>query len=305
MAPLLDRAIDAFAMWTEDRRSRAAMAFREASPAPLDCFGALPPLQSPAPSSGPWRAPSPRPAEGDAMMAVHARAALGDRRGTVVLVPPWKVPGLGVVAGYARLLARAGYGVWTLVPPRHLQRALPGARSGEGFVSPDLVALRGAFEQLVLEIRVLAALARSGGGAVGVVGLSLGALGAALAATAPERLDFAALVAPPADLAAVFAETPIGKRYLALAHRAGAPPPPPDALGQMLAPFRADARPPTARRVLVAVGRDDRIALDEAALALAAAWGATARLYPRGHLTLLFACRALRRDLARFVAGAD
>jgi hypothetical protein len=72
----------------------------------------------------------------------------------------------------------------------------------------------------------------------------------------------------------------------------------------MLAPFRADARPPTARRVLVAVGRDDRIALGAGALALAAAWGATARLYPRGHLTLLFACRALRRDLARFVAGA-
>ncbi|HSD20776.1 MAG TPA: hypothetical protein VLC54_12100 [Anaeromyxobacter sp.] len=305
MAPLLDRAIDAFAMWTEDRRARAAMGFREAAPAPLDCFGALPSLPERAPCSGPWSAPSPRPAEGDATMAVHARASLGVRRGTVVLVPPWKVPGLAVVAGYARLLARAGYDVWTLVPPRHLQRALPGARSGEGFVSPDLVALRGAFEQLVLEIRVLAALARAGGGAVGVVGLSLGALGAALAATAPERLDFAALVAPPADLAAVFAETPIGRRYLALAHRAGAPPPPPDALGRMLAPFRADARPPTARRVLIAVGRDDRIALGAGALGLAAAWGATARLYPRGHLTLLFACRALRRDLARFVAGAE
>jgi pimeloyl-ACP methyl ester carboxylesterase len=202
-----------------------------------------------------------------------------------------------------RLLARAGYDVWTLVPPRHLHRALPGTRSGEGFVSPDLVALRGAFEQLVLEIRALTALARKGGGAVGVVGLSLGALGAALAATAPERLDFAALVAPPADLAAVFAETPIGRRYLALARRAGAPPPPDDAVERMLAPFRADARPSTARRVLVAVARDDRIALGPGALALAEAWGATARLYPRGHLPLLYACRALRRDLARFVSS--
>jgi hypothetical protein len=55
--------------------------------------------------------------------------------------------------------------------------------------------------------------------------------------------------------------------------------------------------------VLVAVARDDRIALGPGALALAEAWGATARLYPRGHLTLLFACRALRRDLARFVSS--
>ena len=304
MAPLLHRAIDVLAMWTEDRHARAAMGFREASGAPLDCFGPLPELRLAPPREGPWRAPSPRPAEGDATMAVHAFAARGARRGTVVLVPPWKVPRLGVVEGYVRLLARAGYDVWTLVPPRHLQRALPGARNGEGFVSPDLVALRGAFEQLVLEIRALAALARGGGGEVGVLGLSLGALGAALAATAPEPLDFAALVAPPADLAAVFSETAIGRRYLALARRAGAPPPPPDALSGMLAPFRADGRRPTAARVLVAVGREDRIALGAGALALADAWKATARVYPRGHLTLLFACRALRRDLARFVAGA-
>ncbi|WP_242346670.1 hypothetical protein [Anaeromyxobacter terrae] len=305
MAPLLDRAIDGFAMWTEDRRARAAVGFRAAPGVPLDCFGPLPALPLAPPRAGSWRAASPRPALGDATMAVHARVARGVRRGTAVLVPPWKVPRLAVVAGYARLLARAGYDVWTLVPPRHLQRTLPGARSGEGFVSPDLPALRVAFEQLVLELRVLAALARAGGGAVGVVGLSLGALAAALAATAPEPLDFAALVAPPADLAAVFAGTPIGRRYLALASRAGEPPPPPDALSRMLAPFRADARRPTARRVLVAVGREDRIALSAGALALAAAWGVTARSYPRGHLTLLFACRALRRDLARFVAGED
>jgi hypothetical protein len=303
MAPLLDRAIDGLAMWVEDRRPREPMGFRAAPAASLDCFGPLPTLPAVPPREGAWNAPSPRPAEGDATMAVHAQAARGPRRGTAVLVPPWKVPRLAAVSGYARLLARAGYDVWTLVPPRHLHRALPGVRSGEGFVSPDLPALRAAFEQLVLEVRILAALARAEGGTVGVVGLSLGALGAALAATAPEPLDFAALVAPPADLAAVFAATPIGRRYLSLARRAGAPVPPPDALSLMLAPFRADERRPTARRVLVAVGADDRIALDAGALGLAAAWGAAARSYPRGHLTLLFACRALRRDLARFVAA--
>jgi predicted alpha/beta hydrolase family esterase len=229
-----------------------------------------------------------------------ARPARGARRGTAILVPPWKVPGLRAVAGWERLLASAGLDVWTLVPPRHLHRSARGARSGEGFVSPDLLVLREALEQTVLELRLLVALARRAGGEVALVGLSLGGLAAALAATAPERVDAAALVAPPVDLAAVFAGTRIGRRYRALAERAGAPVP--AELGDALAPFRPDARTPTAARVLVAAAADDAIALPAGALALAAAWGSELRVYPRGHLTLLFACRAARRDLARFLA---
>ncbi len=239
----------------------------------------------------------------DGFMAGLARPARGRARGTAILVPPWKVPRLSLVAGYARLIARAGLDVWTLVPPRHLQRAAPGTRSGEGFVSPDLGVLRAAFEQLVVELRALAALARARGGETALVGLSLGALGAALAATAPEGVDRVALVAPPADLAAVLSGTPIGRRYAALAARAGAPVPRDGALDPMLAPFRADGRRLTAGRVFLAMGRHDRIAPGAGTLALARAWGTEPRLYPRGHLTLLFACRALRRDLARFLSA--
>lgn len=299
----LHRLVDSFAMWVEDRRSRPPAPFRGADAAPLDCFGALPPLPSAPPRAGAWRAPSPRDGA-DRWMSVHARpAARAPRRGTAILVPPWKIGRLGIVAPYARLIARQGFDVWTAIPPLHLHRAPPGTRSGEAFVSPDLPVLRAAFEQLVLELRVLAALAAARGGETALVGLSLGALGAALAATAPERLDRVALVAPPADLAAVFTRTRIGRRYLGLAARAGAAAPPAEALAPMLAPFRPDLRPPPAGRVLVAVGQHDAIALGEGALALARAWGAEARRYPRGHLTLLFACRALRRDLAAFLAG--
>jgi pimeloyl-ACP methyl ester carboxylesterase len=302
MLPPIHRLVDALAMWIEDRRARPPVAFHPPAGGSLDCFGALHALPSP-PGEGAWQAPSPRPSPGDATTSVAARRAVGARRGTAVLVPPWKVPSLAAVEGYARLAARAGFDVWTLVPPRHLGRAAAGARSGEGFVSPDLRVLEEALAQLVTEIRLLAALARREGGITAVVGLSLGALGVALAATAPERIDRVALVAPPADLAAVFAETPIGRRYLALADRAGAPVPALETLRELLAPCRADLRTPTAGRVLVAAGREDRIALPAGALALARAWGAQARLYPRGHLTLLFACRALRRDLARFLAS--
>jgi pimeloyl-ACP methyl ester carboxylesterase len=302
MTALIHRLVDSFAMWSEDVRDRPAIAFRPAKGAPLDCFGPLPPAPGEPPGAGRWRAPSPRPVPGDGVMEVHAAPAAGARRGTAILVPPWKVPWLAAMSGYARILSRAGYDAWTLVPPRHLGRAPPGTRSGEGFVSPNLPEVRAALEQLVLEIRLLAALAGARGGEVVVIGLSLGALAAALAATGPERVDRLALLAPPADVAAVFAETRIGRRYLRIAARAGAPMAERETLEGMLAPFRPDRRPPPAGQVMIAVGRHDRIALTSGSLRLARAWGVEPRVYLRGHLTLLFACRALRRDLARFVA---
>jgi hypothetical protein len=37
---------------------------------------------------------------------------------------------------------------------------------------------------------------------------------------------------------------------------------------------------------------------------IARAWGVPLREFPRGHLTLLFGCPAVRREVARFAAGA-
>jgi pimeloyl-ACP methyl ester carboxylesterase len=207
-----------------------------------------------------------------------------------------------VVSGWSATITRAGFDAWTIIPPRHLGRA-GGRRSGEGFVSPDLPALRAAMEQLVLELRVLLALALGEQGRVAMVGLSLGGLAASLAATAPERADLVAAIAPPARLADVATGTRIGRRYFRLCVRAGAPAPCAADLETMLAPFHPATRARTAHRVLVAVGDGDRIALPAGATALAARWGAALRRYPRGHLTLLFACRAVRRDVRAFLTG--
>lgn len=302
--PRLHGAVDSLAMWSEDLRRRTPIPFVAAARAPLDCFGPLPPLPRPPSGPGAWEAPSPRPAPGDAVMRVEVTPAVGARRGTAVLVPPWKLPRLSLLSGWTGTLARAGREVWTLIPPRHLGRSPPGVRSGEAFVTPDLPALRSAVEQLVVEVRALLALARvaqGGDGDVALVGLSLGALGAALAATAPEAPERVAVIAPPADLHAVVAGTRIGRRLLALSGRAGVDLPGVAELSEMLWPFRAHDRPSRAGRVLVAVGRADGIALPRAAMALAEAWGAELRLYPRGHLTLLFLCEALRRDLRAFL----
>lgn len=299
--PWLDRAIDRCAMWGEDRVPRAATGYRACEPAPLACFAPLAPVAAPpAPRAGAWALAGPGgPAD---PIRVLVEPAAGERRGTAVLVPPWKIRSAGVVSGWSRALAAAGREVWLHVPPHHLERSR-GARSGEGFVSTDLRALRASVEQVVTEIRILVAAARARDpGPIAVVGLSLGALAAALAATAPDAAPEAVLVAPPAiDVA--LARTPIGARYRDLAARAGAPLPAPEALAPLLAPFSPATRRPRARRVLLAAGRHDAIVPPEAPLALARAWGVEPLLYPRGHLTLLFACRALRRDVARFLRG--
>ena len=298
---LLHRSIDALAIWTEDRIDRNPEACRLAAPGPLDCFGPLPPLPDPPARAGSWRAPSPRPARDGDLMRVDVTPALGPRRGTVLLVPPWKIASPELVSGYNRLLAAAGYDVWLVCPPHHLDRAAAGTRSGEAFVSLELERMRCIFEQLVLELRVCAALAARSG-PVGLVGLSLGGLAGGFAATASERLEFAGLIAP-AQLALVMTESGIGRRYRRLAARAGSSWPDSDALGAALAPFDPRTRVLTAGRLFIAGGVHDAVVPVAAQVALARAWGVTPQLYPRGHISLLFMCRALRRDLLRFVDG--
>jgi hypothetical protein len=296
------RALDALAIWTEDRVRRTPEPCRLDSPEPLSCFGALPPAPETAPVAGPWSAPSPLPLHVGDRVSVVATPAAGERRGTALLVPPWKIRRAGLVGGYTRLLAASGLDVWLVCPPHHLDRAPPGARSGEAFVSLDVRRMRLVFEQSVLELRVLAALAARRG-PVGIVGISLGALAGGLAATAPEPLDFAALIAPP-DLGLVLAETGIGRRYRGLALAAGSAWPDADALAAALAPFDPALRSPTARRQFVAGALHDGVAPLAGVRRLASAWGVAPALYPRGHLSLIFLCRALRRDLARF-AGEE
>lgn len=298
----LHRAVDALAVWSEDLVRRPPEPCRLCEPEPLRCFGALPALPAPPAGARVWSAPSPLPLGDGDRLTVRVTPAVGRRRGTALLVPPWKIRSPQLVSGYARLLAAAGFEAWLPSPPHHLERAAPGARSGEGYVSLDLARLRAVVEQQVAELRACAALAARAG-PVGLVGLSLGALTGALAATGPEPLAFAALVAPP-SLASVMVETGIGRRYRALAVRAGSRWPTPETLAQVLAPLDPAARRPTAARLAVAAGLHDRIALPAGPLGLARAWGVEPWLYRRGHMTLLFLCRALRRDLRALVEGA-
>ncbi len=290
-------------MASEDRVARVPEGFRAARAEPLACWESLTAPLPAAPSMrGLWSAQAPIPLHATDRLTVRVRPAEGPARGVALLVPPWKLRRAGLVGGWARLLARSGWESWLVTPPHHIERAAPGARSGEGFVSLDLGRLRAVVEAQVLELRTLAAMAARRG-PVGLLGLSLGALAAALAATAVEPLAFAALVAPP-DLAMVLTRTNVGRRYRALAERAGSPVPGADELRTLLRPLSPAERRPCTRNLLVAAGSYDLIVPPEAPLELARVWGVTARVYPRGHLTLLFACCALRRDVEELLRAS-
>jgi hypothetical protein len=296
----LHRAVDEIAMWLEDQVVRPPVPFRTAPADPLACFGPLPPLPAPPEAPGLWTAPSPWSPEA-APLTVHVSSAGRAARGVAVLVPPWKIRRAWLLSGWRALLQSAGYEVWLVVPPFHLDRTPPGGRSGEGFVGPDLRLLRSAVSQSVLELRTVCALAAARGGLPALVGLSLGGLAAALAATCPEAPPALALVAPALDLHAILTRTPIGRRYRALAAASGAPIPADEEMAPLLRPFDPGARPPAARRVFLATGRQDRVATRRGHLPLVHGWGITPRAYDRGHLTLLFGCRRVRDDLATFL----
>jgi hypothetical protein len=292
-------ALDYLAVWTEDRLERPPEACVLTPPSPLGCFGPLPPLPRDAPREGTWSTASPRPlADGDRLW-IHVAPALGARRGTAIVVPPWKIRDRDLVSGWTDVVREAGWDAWLVSPPHHLERTAPGARSGEGFVSLDVARLRAVFEQLVLELRLAHALAARRG-PVAVVGLSLGGLAAALALTAPEPFDAGVLVAPPA-LPSVMSETGIGRRYRRLALAAGSPWPATGDFEASLSPLDPARRAPTTGAVLLAAGVHDRIALAAGTLRLASAWEKNAHVYPRGHISLLFLCRALRRDVREFL----
>ena len=294
------RAVDEVAMWLEDRVARSPAPYRAALPGPLPCFGPLPPLPAAPAGPGIWSAPSPWSGAG-APLSVHVSTCGRAARGVAVLVPPWKLPRASLLSGWRALLLAAGYEVWLVVPPFHLDRTPPGGRSGEGFVGPDLGRLRDAVSQSVVELRVVCALALARGGLPALVGFSLGGLAAALTATTPEAPPTLALLAPALDLHAVLERTRIGRRYRALAERAGAPLPPDEAMEPLLRPFDPGARPLVARRVFLAAGRQDGVATRRGHLPVVRGWGVAPRAYDRGHLTLLFGCRQVRADLEAFL----
>lgn len=129
---------------------------------------------------------------------------------------------LGVYEVQARSLAAAGLGLAAVEPPYHGARAVPGKRSGWGFVRADLGHTARACASAAADVAALARHLREARGATRVVGLgiSLGgnALGLACAMGAPvERLAFLAAVDNPVSFYATGSNRERRRRTLAKA----------------------------------------------------------------------------------------
>lgn len=201
-----------------------------------------------------------------------------------------------------RRLVAAGMDVALYVLPFHAQRATITSRIQPPpclFPNPDPRFTVEGFRQAILDIRTLAAFARSRGApAVGVMGMSLGGYVTGLAATVDDTLDFAAPIVPCASLADVARAVGLligSKEEQDHQHEAL------EAVLRVTSPLARKALVEPDRIVVVG-GHGDRITPLEHAKRMALHFGAALETFHGGHL-LQFgraeAFRAIERMLER------
>ena len=103
----------------------------------------------------------------------------------------------------AKIFANRGISALTMLMPYHGTRAPEGTKSGEFFTSANIKLTIDAFRQAVLEIHWATDWLETLHSQIGIVGISLGGIVAALACAHDDRLKTACICHSGADLAAV------------------------------------------------------------------------------------------------------
>ncbi len=227
----------------------------------------------------------------------------GTPRGAVVLVPgaltgaPWN----GAERLYPRVaeaFTSLGLVAARIELPLHESRAPAREISGHEMLQGDLFTYVRAVAQAVRDLRSLAGWLRNEYGSVGLWGLSIGALIAALAAERDARFSWAVL-AQPAIRAGSAWGSPITAPMREHMRGIGVTREDVELVLRGLEPVG----PPAigASRVLLQGGRWDRLATAEGLAELGRRWpGAEVRLYDAGHISLAIGNRWLQ-DGSEFV----
>lgn len=237
-------------------------------------------------------------------------APAGPRRGTAVLVPPWKLVTFTTMGPVVRGLNRLGYDVVGYPTPYHFERSVPGTFSGEFFATFDMPRTGWAVRAAALELcAVVEALADRG--PVVMVGLSLGgylsALMSVVAPLYPERAFGPArmcLVVPPESILDTLLDTPLGQRYRQMLEQNGGELPDTAYMARLAQPF-SPARFPSAvlgPDILVLAGTHDHFVPLRSTRRLATGLGARLCEYPAGHLTSLVGTLGVWRDARDFLS---
>ncbi len=228
----------------------------------------------------------------------------GTPRGAVVLVPgaltgaPWN----GAERLYPRVaeaFTALGLVAARIELPLHESRAPAGEISGHEMFQGDLFTYVRAVAQAVRDVRSLAVWLRNEYGSVGVWGLSIGALIAALAAERDARLAWAVLAQPTIRAGSAWG-SPITAPMREHMQASGVTREEVEMVLHGLAPVGPPAL--GASRVLLQGGRWDRLATAESLAELGRRWpGAEVRLYDGGHISMAIRNQWLE-DGSEFIA---
>jgi len=255
--------------------------------------------------------PSPAallPAPNDSMR-LRIWPTTAPRRGTVVLVPPWKFHSFMPMVPIALSLNRMGFDVVGYPIPYHYERTPEGTFSGEYFATWDMPRTGLAIRTAALELCAIVESLRQRG-PVAMMGLSLGgylsAMTSVVAPLYPHRafnVDRLVLVVPPASILDTFLKTGIGDRYRKLLVNAGGTVPDDAYLYRLSLPFspsRFKSCVP-GENILVAAARHDTVVPLESSRELARGLGAQLAEYEAGHVSGLLLTFSLWRDVGRFL----
>jgi dipeptidyl aminopeptidase/acylaminoacyl peptidase len=133
---------------------------------------------------------------------------------TVIVLHGYRMENYMVFDRYCRLMVRRGYNAALVDLPYHMSRRPPGTYHGEFTFSDDGVLTLRVMQQSVLDIMaVINWLKLRGAPRIGMFGVSYGGMLSGLMACVEPQVDFTVMVAPPADMGAVFFESRLGRQF--------------------------------------------------------------------------------------------
>ena len=129
----------------------------------------------------------------------------GENLPVVILLHGWRMGNYSGFDRFRRLFMRKGWNSVLMDLPYHMNRTPTASFSGEYMFTSHAIRTMEALRQSVMDVRsVVNWLKAQGVKQVGIFGVSFGALITGILACVDEDIDFAILVAPPADFATIF-----------------------------------------------------------------------------------------------------
>jgi dienelactone hydrolase len=244
-------------------------------------------FQAPSPVATPW--PESRTVHGRLMGPADARSALIVLHGAYSEYTPCQMVG--------QSFTKHGFRVLIPAAPCHQERAPKGTPNGGAFFWSTQAFVLGMGQWLAEVDGLIRGLRQQGVERVGLLGYSIGSLGAGLAATLWPELDFVVLLAPVGHHHQSIVRSRVAGRIWPWMRRI------PPAEVALLARWAPHNRTPVVGRLLFNIALFDELQPTALQQDWWQAWGRPEhREYRFGHISLYFA-PVLYRDLDAYAAG--